>query len=382
MGDNDLKRFLQKWLWKRREKETTNDLPGRLLRKLAPKRTRFAAVDIGTREIKMVEISATGGKTEVTAFCRVPAPVGELGEAVYEEALVNALCDMVLSSGIQTKEVITTIGGNKTITRHIHVPALPDRELEAAVRLEAEKFIPAAVGELTIRYLKLGETNRAGERYLHLLLVAAPTTVVYDYYGVFTRAGLIIAAIDLEAFSLWRVFGGLETSTAILDIGASKTQLLVVRDGVLQFTRTIPAGGDLLTRSLAEHYGLTFQEAQRVKEEEGELLGKEDATISSTAAMQVDFSLRYGLSGLIREIRRSLDFYATQYNAAAIERFIISGGTSKLKGFREFFAEAMETPVDSGAPGIYGLPEYREEAVSYDPTCAVVLGTALREVAG
>ncbi len=330
------------------------------MRKLAPKKTRFAAVDIGAREIKMVEISTTGGKLVVTAFGRAPAPAGELGGTVYDEALVNVLNDMVLSSGIQTKEVITTISGNKVIARHIHVPVMPDRELEAAVEFEAKEFIPATVGELTIRYLKLGEMEHAGEKYLHLLLVAAPTNTVYDYYGAFTRAGLVVAAIDLEALSLWRLFGGTETCAAILDIGATKTQLVVVRDGALQYTRTLPAGGDLLTRSLAEHYNLDFQEAQRIKEEDGELLGKEAAANSSVAAMQVDFSLRDGLSELIREIRRSLDFYAVQENTVTIEKFIISGGTSKLKGFREFFAEAMEVPVDSGVSGIKGLPEYKE----------------------
>ncbi|MDD3653354.1 MAG: cell division FtsA domain-containing protein, partial [Desulfotomaculaceae bacterium] len=63
-----------------------------------------------------------------------------------------------------------------------------------------------------------------------------------------------------------------------------------------------------------------------------------------------------------------------------IDRFIISGGTSKLRGFREFFAEAMEAPVDFGNPGIPGLPGDGAEPLPFDPSFAVVMGTALREV--
>lgn len=363
-------------------------LSGGLFLKLASKKTRFAAVDIGSGEIKVVEVSTADGSPTVTAFGRHPTPVNALGDPVDEEALVNALSEVFPASGIQVKEVFTTIGGDRVITRHINVPLMPGRELETAVRFEAEKFIPIPVDELTIRYLNLGEIESAGERNLHLLLAAVPTSLVYDYYRIFTRSGLSVVAVDLQSLGLWRVFSGFNTSAAlegtvgILDIGASTTQLLVMRDRALQFTRTLSIGGNLLTRSLAEHYSFDFEEAQRLKEEEGELLGTEEAAASAASgAMQMDSFLRDGLSRLVREIRRSFDYYAALENAAAIERLIISGGTSKLKGFREFFAGAMEAPVDFASPGVTGLPRDETIDTPFDPAFAVVLGTALREVA-
>lgn len=358
-----------------------------LLRKLAPKKTQFAAVDIGSKEIKIVEISTTDGTPVVTAFGRIATPAGVPGDPVDEEALVNALNKVVLTSGMQTKEVIATVSGDRVITRHIKVPTMPDKELETAIKFEAEKFIPIPVNELIIRYLNLGEIEAGGEKNLHLLLAAVSTSFIYDYYGIFARAGLIVAAIDLQSLCLWRVFSALSTCAAnegtvgILDIGASTTQFLVVCDRSLQFTRTLPVGGNLLTRSLAEHYGFDFEEAQRIKEEEGGLLSSEEASVSAVSgAMQMDFSLRDGLSELVREIRRSLDYYVAQENATAIKRFIISGGTSKLKGFREFFAEAMEAPVDFGNPIVPALPGDGQEPFPYDPAFSIVLGAALREV--
>jgi len=361
-------------------------LAGGLIRKLAPKKTQYAAVDIGSREIKVVQVSTASGSPVVTASGRHPTPTGALEHPINENSLVDALNEVILASGIQVDEVIATISGDRVITRHVKVPVMPGKELEAAVYFEADKFIPVPVDELTVRHLNLGIIESGGEKFFHLLLAAVPTSFVYDYYGIFIRAGLIITAIDLQSLSLWRVFSGLQTSAAregtvgILDIGASTTQFVVVRDRVLQLTRTLPVGGNLLTRSLAEHYGLDYLEAQRMKEEEGELLGAEQAASVTAGAMQMDFSLRDGLSGLVREIRRSLDYYAAQENATAIERFIISGGTSKLKGFREFFAEAMEAPVDFGYPGVPGLPGDDPVAARFDPAFAVVLGSALREV--
>ncbi|MDD3654482.1 MAG: type IV pilus assembly protein PilM, partial [Desulfotomaculaceae bacterium] len=332
-----------------------------LLHKLAPKKTQFAAVDIGSREIKVVEISTANGYPEVIASGRLPTPAG-IGDPDGDEDLVNALNEVTLYTGIQSKEVIATISGDRVITRHIKVPVMPARELETAIMFEAEKFIPIPVDELNIRYLNLGEIESDGERYLHLLLAAVPSSFVYDYYEIFIRAGLVVAAIDVQSLCLWRVFCGLDSSPAregtagILDIGAASTQFLVVSDRTLQLSRILPVGGNLLTQSLAENYGLEFKEAQQLKEEQGELLSAEEAAAAAAGAMQMDYSLRAGLSSLVREIRRSLDYYASQKDARLIDRFIISGGTSKLRGFREFFAEAMEAPVDFGNPGIPGLP--------------------------
>lgn len=357
-----------------------------LLHQLAPKKTRFAAVDIGSREIKVVEVSATDGYPVVTSSGRFPTPAGALGNLAGNEDLVNALNEVVLESGIQNKEVIATISGDRVITRHIKVPVMPAKELATAIKFEAEKFIPIPVDELNIRYLNLGEMESGGENYLHLLLAAVPSSLVYDYYEIFIRAGLVVAAIDVQSLCLWRVFCGLDPSaagegtTGILDIGAATTQFLVVSDRELQLSRTLPVGGNLLTRSLAEYYGLEFQEAQQLKEEQGELLNTEAAAAAVVGAMQMDYALRVGLSHLIREIRRSLDYYASLPEAKTIDRFIISGGTSKMKGFREFFAEAMEAPVDFSNPGIPGLPGDGGEQLQFDPAFAVVMGTALREI--
>ncbi|MDD4239610.1 MAG: type IV pilus assembly protein PilM [Desulfotomaculaceae bacterium] len=357
-----------------------------LLRKIAPKKNRFAAIDIGNGNIKVVEVSVVEGLPEVTASGSISMPAGALDEPVNEEALVAALNELVLTSGIQLREVITTIGGDKVITRHIKLPLMPEKELATAVRFEVEKFIPTPVSELQIRHLKLSVTEENGEKTVHLLVAAVPTSYIYDFYRIFALAGLTVAAIDLQTLSLWRVFCGISPKPAcqgtvgILDIGASTTQFLVVRERLLEFTRTLPVGGKLLTNSLAEYYGFEFQQASDVKLERGRLLSAEEAAATSQEDMQIDFSLRAGLSELVREIRRSIDFYASQEGATPIERFIISGGAVKLLGFCEFLAEALEAPVEFGEPGLPGQPVNETAPEAFDQAYAVVLGSALREV--
>lgn len=357
-----------------------------LLRKIAPKKTRFAAVDIGYGSIKVAEISIADGQPVVTASGSIPIPPDVFVEPVNEEAVVSALNELVLTSGMQLKEVITTINGDKVVTRHIKLPMMPDKELNTAVRFEVEKFVPTPLNELTIRYIKLSTNKENGESILHLLVAAASTSYIYDFYRIFSLAGLTVAAIDLQSLSLCRVFCGLAPKPAcqgtvgIIDIGDTITQFLIVRDRLLEFTRTLPVGGKILTSSLAEYYGYELQEASQVKEERGRLLSAEEAAATSQDDMQIDFSLRAGLSELVREIRRSIDFYTSQEGAAPIEKFVISGGAVKLIGFREFLSEALEAPVEFGNPGLPGQPSGTTAQEPFDQSYAVVLGSALREV--
>lgn len=363
-------------------------LTGRLRRRLPSGNSRWAAVDIGSREIKVLQIEngEAGSGPVVTAYGRLPAPAGALSKPVNEKGLTEALLEIKQRSGIQTSEVMATISGAMVFMRHVKLPVMPDKDLAGAVYYETEKSVSLPVEELTIRHLNLGVIQSRGEKFYHVLLVAVPTSFVYEYYGIFAKAGLTLTAIDLPPLSLWRVFNGQmaaparEGAVGIFDIGAAGTQFVVVRNRELLLTGSLSVGGDLLTRSLAEGCGISFREAQQMKEDKGELLNGEQSVSATAEALRIDSFLREGLAELLRELRQALDYHASQENATEIERFIISGGTSKMKGFRDYFAAAMGKPVDFGYPGMLGLPGDDSVAASFDPAFAVVLGTALREV--
>lgn len=354
-------------------------------RRVLPRKTRFAAVDVGAGDIKVVELDVRGSRPAVTACGRFPAPPVN-GDDWEAEALPEAIYSAVQEAGLKLREVYTTVGGEGVFTRHVKVPALSPGEMKNFIRREAEKFLPLPLEEITFRLIKLGEELVEGKRHNHVLLAAVPAILVRRYYEMFIGAGLLVTALELHFLSLWRVFFGFNNNqhrgtVAVLNIGARTTQLLVVRDGRIRFTRTVPAGGDLLTRAVADNCGLDFDCARRLKEEKGGLLSPEKgASPGRPSAVRVDFSLQEGFSELLGEIRRSLDFYQAHEPSAPIERFVLSGGTSKLKGIREWFSEALDVPVElGGLPALRALGGAVSEA-SLDLSFAVALGTALREV--
>lgn len=357
-----------------------------IFRKILPRKTNYAAVDVGAGDIKVLEIDARGSWPCVVAYGRFPTPYVRGEEYWDEEALSEAIYAAAQTSGLKIREVYTTIGGESVITRHVKVPVAPPREMESSVLREAEKFLPLPLEEVSLRFIKLGEEPFDGKKFCHILVAAAPSDLIRRYYEMFFSAGLLITALDLQSLSLWRVFFGLKRTqnggtVAVLDIGSRSTQLVVVRDGCILFTRTLPVGGNLLTQTVADICGLDFESARQLKEEKGELLvpGRE-ALSGQPSAVRVDFSLQEGLSELLGEIHRSLDFYQAQEPSAPIERFILSGGTSKLRGIKEWLGESVDMPVELGHLPVLKAQEKDDGEILPDPSFAVVLGTALREV--
>lgn len=334
-----------------------------LARRLLPRRNHFIGVDVGARDVKVAEVKVIDGAPEVVALRRCPSPPGVWNEQFDEEALVQALKEL---ANPRLRQVITCIGGEKVVGRVVRLPAMSERELEAAARFEVEKFVPVPVDQLIIRHVRLGESTNGGGTMQNILLLAVPAATVYRYHSIFSRAGLTVTALDLQAFALWRLFGREVAGTvAVADIGAATSHLVVVRDGAIRFVRLLPVGGDTVTRFLMEAYGIEFTAAEEMK------VGGADAAPGAVRAADLWHG---GVVEVGREIRRSLKFWAAE-EKVTVEKIILSGGTSKLYGLTEHLREALGVPVEVGRPQVF-----LAEGVDYDPAYAVAIGLALREV--
>ncbi|NLI11358.1 type IV pilus assembly protein PilM [Pelotomaculum propionicicum] len=378
------------------------------LKNLLPKKNHFIGVDIGAYQIKAAEVKIVDGFPEVVNLKSIPSPKNVWNGQIDEENLVQALKDM---ANPVLKEVITCIGGEKVVSRVVRLPYLSDKELESAAKFEIQKFVPTPVDQLIIRYVRLSDAafgaleaaDKKGEQEgQDVLLLAVPLTTVYQYHSIFSRAGMVVTAADLQAFALWRVFGrNVRGTAAIVDFGAKTSHFVLVKDGVIKFVRLLPVGCEVLTDFIMNTYDVDYQEAMRILEEvdtalrsdysqesrQGKEESPEDLTLQmeeAAASLENDYyaqptgrtvkQLRDVISEITKELRRSLSFYFTQENIAA-EKIILSGGMGHLKGFVKEMQSSLEIPVEIGVPEI----EFAADK-AYDPVYAISIGLALREL--
>lgn len=291
-------------------------------------RKSFIGVDIGTSLIKMAEVQKNDSGLEVVSLRKCPTPAAE------DDALVSALKEVVPPG---TRDVITCVSDGDVVSRIVQFPQLNKKELEAAVSYEMERLLPSSE-KMLIRYVPLDMVQPGGSQ--ELLLLAVQEDIVYRCYKMFSRAGLSLAAIDLSAFALWRLFAR-DTcdNRVIIDLGAKFTTILIVSNGIIRFIRTLSAGGDLLQ--------------------------------CTSSCMFEDFD---ALNGIASEIHRSLVYYSNQENAP-VEKAILTGGACRLEGLLDYLQDVIEVPAELGRPVI---PELRQKEI--DGTFAVAVGLALREV--
>lgn len=313
----------------------------RLFPNLMRPRPCLTAVDIGTYEIKLIELKKSRGAYLVNKYASIATPLpraGKLAEAEIAQAIVR----LTELAGVKGKEVVTAISGAKVITRQIKLPLMEDQALEDTVKSEAARHIPLPVEDLSLRYVKLDQEKGAAADQLNIMLIAVPTALVEQYYHIFFMAGLTLKAIDLQAFGLWRLFGrpANPSTLAVFDIGLTYSQVLVLQAGEIKFLRGI--------------------------------------TLGSNGFSEADLT---GIHHLALELKRSLDYYLGQRAEEIIERVILTGGGSKAKGVNQYLSRICGIPIQVETPTCWqAYGKKWTQGFSYDPSYAVTLGLALGEV--
>jgi len=391
----------------------------KFFKSLLPKKNHFIGIDIGVHQIKVAEVKIIDGFPEVVDLKNMLAPKGVWTNQFDEENLVQALKDI---ANPVLKEVITCIGGEKVVSRVVRLPRLSSKDLESAAKFEIQKFVPTPVDQLIVSHVRLsdavenpghdykGAASEASEKIdkksdqegQDVLLLAVPLATLYQYHSIFSRAGMVVTAADLQAFALWRVFGrNMRGTVALVDFGAKTSHFVLVKDGLIKFVRLLPVGCEVLTDFIMNTYKVDYQKARRILEEvdislvldNSQESKQEKETLSADLTQQMEETavslendfyrqqpdrtielLRDIISEITKELRRSLNFYFTQENISA-EKIILSGGMGLLKGFVGEMQGSLDIPIEIGLPDI----EFAADKV-YDPVYAISIGLALREL--
>jgi type IV pilus assembly protein PilM len=350
-------------------------------------RRTAVGLDIGTSGVRAAEV--THGKDHVTLerFGQVALPVGAVvdGEVVDVDAVADALKRLWAAARFRSKKVALGAANQRVIVRQVELPWLPPAELKASLPFQVQDFIPMPVDQVLLDYHPLEEiTTETGGRAVRALLVAASKEMVWRSVDAVRKAGLQPVGVDLVPFAVLRSIAqfdhvGLESgeAEAVVNVGASVTNLIVHTGGVPRFVRIIPMGGADITDALAERLGVTLDEAEAIKQVTGfaeRRAGGEDVSpevkvIEATGATFVD------------EVRTSLEYYKTQANAYPIRRIVLTGGGTRLTGLGDRLAVATRLPVQDGSVlatvrlGKLGLDQ--DQLAYVDPLASVPVGLAM-----
>ena len=335
---------------------------------------KVVGVDIGSRFIKVVqaEPGRTPGTWQIVKAAVGPTPPDAVRDGIVmdQAGVAQALKALMQSENIDANAAVAAISGASVIVRHIKLPRMAESVLRRSVRFEAAKHISSNVDDSMIEFEITGAVPGEDDK-MSVMLVAAPIDMVESRLAVLTQAGLEPVGVDIEAFALQRALVDLSptrpgegTTLALLDIGATTTDVNIVTNGLFALTRSIPIAGDSFTQALktvAPGEGWNALEEIKAQVEMTTLLLPDADPKAATLAR----AIQPALDELLREVRRSTNYYQSQLSDPAnsilpagttsqtsgpVARIIITGGSAKMKGLEAYMAARLGIPVEIWDP--------------------------------
>lgn len=272
----------------------------------AIKNGTMVGLNIGNQFIKAVEVTSKGGALTVTAMGAVATPPESYanGNVLSASALSGAVRELWRSAGIKSKTVVTSVAGTGAlVVRIIEVPKMSDAELRDNMKVDADRYIPFPPSEVVMDFKALRDLPSDPDApNMDVLLAAAQREVIDLHVKVVQSAKLDPRAIDVEPLAAARALqlekrGQALTDTdynevtALVNIGATGTEISILRGDLVVFTRSVPQGGNTLTQAIADGLGLSFLDAEKLKLESADALTPAGF---GAAAPQDDFSFGGG----------------------------------------------------------------------------------------
>ncbi len=340
-------------------------------------------VDIGTSSIKVVQVKEVKGSAVLETYGEIalgPYANAEVGQAVSPptEKIAEALTDVLRESKATAKSGGFSIPLSGSLINVITLPTKDKKSLSSMIPLEARKYIPVPVSEVSLDWFVIPEEE---ERFLaaqgaerranttDVLLVAIHNQVLSKFQAVTEAAALTPRFFEVEAFSMGRASYEHTTAPAmIIDLGASSTRAYIIEFGIIDISHTIGRGGQDLTLSIAKSMGATFQEAETLKRMKG-LAGSE----AGSAALEYIFS----------EARRIFLTYQRK-EGKAISQVVLVGGGASLIGISEIASRYFDARIVVGSPfEKVAAPAFIIDVLKQaGPSFASAIGLALRGLHG
>ncbi len=335
------------------------------------------ALDIGSTFIKLVQLKGSKGQYQLLKFGVVPLPPEVIVEGAVMDAgrVVDAIKELLAAQQVKTKDVVLSVSGSSVIIKRIAVSDMSEEELAESIKWEAEQYIPFSIDDVNVDFQKLGPGAQEGQA--DVLLVAVKKDKINDYINLVKEAGLEPVVLDVDAFALANMYElnyQLESGiTALLNIGASVMNINILKDGTSIFTRDITVGGNRYTEALQREFGLTYEDAEKVKR--GESVDGADRDQITAIMAQVT-------EDIVAETQRSLDFFRSTTGSEQVSRVLVSGGCARIGNFTHVLAERIEIPVEITNPFKNIKVDPKKFNASFleetGPQSAVAVGLAIR----
>ncbi len=335
-------------------------------------RDRVVGIDVGSSSIKVVELEDRDGIVTLMTYGEIQLGSYEEGKSIGQTVVLQpaqerqALIDVLRESSVKARKAVLSIPLSASFVTTMSLQAAKDEDISTRVRVEARKYIPVPIADVTLDWAELGALD---DNTRDVLLAAIQNDALKRFMTLMQAADLPVPPTEIECFSALRaVYDDTVPNIAIIDIGAQTSKLYIGRDGLLQRMHRIPTGGTKLTERLMTDLGLSFADAEAIK--------RQPNSADMLVAVQKATTATY--RRVFAEFKQVLDDYETRAGQV-VDRIVLTGGAADASVVsmvqQEFGKEVvLAQPFERVA-----YPAFMEDTLKLiGPTFVPALGAALR----
>ena len=360
----------------------------------------IVGLDIGTTKVVALVGNVENGIIEVVGMGKVPSHGLEKGVVVdigeTTSSIQRSIEDAETMADVKIKKVYASISGkhinsiNNSGTVSINRPSrevtLDDvrRVIETAQAVQ----IPPDVEMLHViprQYIVDGQegitdpVGMTGTRLeVDVHIVTGSVTAIHNIRRCVENLGIEIEQIILQPLaSSYAVLNTAERElgVALMDIGGGTTDVAIFRGGDIWFSKVLPIAGEHLTNDVTVGLKVPYEEAERVKIQEGtpvvdETSGEEHLEICLISEERKSITRRMLAKIIEPRLEELFDITVEEIEDAGYKDLIpagivLTGGTAMLRNLPEYVQSRYNIPVRrSKTPqGIHGLRDIVESPI-------------------
>lgn len=346
-------------------------------------------LDISDLSIKVVQLQNMTSRRRSASFdvvtcTSIQLPPGLIVNGdIIEPEKVRVLIQELLHGPAERKKpliesnwVVASLPDTQSFFKRITYTGAIESITEAEIIALAKQHMPFEESIHMLDWQILPHED-ATKKHAHILMGAVPKHIANTYTFLCGSLNLNVIALELEPLAVARAMITANKTydneaRAILDLGATRSSLIIYDNDSIQFSISIPFSGELITTTISQKLGISYAEAEEKKRATGL-----DATSGNKAVFDIIAQMTTQLAS---DIKKAITFYDSHFEETnRITHITMCGGTTNIKQLDTVLTQALG--IESRPGKVFKnlnthkpLPLSDEDALSY----ASAIGLALR----
>ena len=316
--------------------------------------SKVLSLDIGSKNTKIVLGTQRRKNIIIEKALTMITPVGcyNDGNILDVIKLKDEILDVLQAENIKCKNIIITTKSTTVITRDIDIPVAKKEDMDSIIKFQMERYLPIKFDDYIMQYKILEEFEDENIKQAKFAVVVYPKIMVDGYYKLVKELNGNAVALDISSNSINKLFidniqvndenFSSDDTVAVIDLGHDFTNVNIISEGNVLFTRIINYGGSYIDVDIAKQLSISEEEAEEQKFKNCNL---EREALSDMQSSMVNDIAKAQVRNWIREIEKLLNYYKNKKQGNKIDKIYIYGGSSNLKGIEMFMKDIVNLPV-------------------------------------